>query len=108
MRPEDPPGSILDDSVTGREFFALPVRTRSDGGRVFDAIELAPVAQIDAEGTCEVYECLEDIDVELRGSAFWSVYGHTPREGVQCLGDFETREHALEALRRLLGDLRPF
>jgi hypothetical protein len=93
--------------VHGREFFALPERTRTDGGPVFDAIELAPVAQIDPEGTCEAFESLSDVPEELRGSVFWSFYGHTPGEGVQCLGDFTTRDHALEALRRLFGDLVP-
>ena len=92
--------------MSGREFFALPERARANAGMVFDAIELAPVAQIDVDGTCEVFEYLEDMPEELRTSAFWSIYGHTPGEGVECIGDFTTREHALEVLRRLLGDLR--
>ena len=93
--------------VTGREFFALPEFSRSDGGLVFDAIELAPVAQIDSEGTCEAFESLDDVPDELRSSVFWSIYGHTPGEGVQCIGDFKTPAHALEVLRRLFGDMKP-
>ena len=93
--------------TTGREIFALPDLARADEGPVFDAIELAPVAQIDAEGACEPFECLEDMPDKLRASASWSIYGHTPGEGVQCIGDFQTREQALEVLRRLMGDLRP-
>ncbi|HZW05427.1 MAG TPA: hypothetical protein VFF58_00835 [Candidatus Nitrosotalea sp.] len=93
--------------VTGREFFALPDRARSDGGPVFDSIELAPVAQIDAEGTCEAFESLDEVPEELRGSVFWSIYGHTSGEGVQCIGDFTTATHALEVVTRLFGDLKP-
>jgi hypothetical protein len=94
--------------MPGREHFALPARARTDGGPMFDAIELAPVAVIDSDGTCEAFENLEDVPDELRDSVCWSIYGHTPGEGVQCLSDFTTRDDALEALRRLLGDLRPF
>ena len=92
---------------TGREYFAVPERSRSDGGPVFDSIELAPVAQIDADGTCEAFESLADVPEELRDSVFWSIYGHTSGEGVQCIGDFTTPDHALEVLRRLFGDLKP-
>ena len=94
--------------MPGREYYALPARVRTDGGPLFDAIELAPVAIIDSDGTCEPFEDLEDVPEELRDSVFWSIYGHTPGEGVQCLSDFTTCDAALEALRRLLGDLRPF
>jgi hypothetical protein len=96
----------LGQDVTGREFFALAERVRSDGGPLFDSIELAPVAQIDAEGTCEAFESLDDVPDELRGSVFWSIYGHTPGEGVQCIGDFTTPGEALEVLERLFGDLK--
>ncbi len=92
--------------MPGREHFALPARVRTDGGPLFDAIELAPVAVIDSDGTCEAFEELEDVPEELRETVFWSIYGHTLGEGVQCLSDFITRDGALEALRRLLGDLR--
>ena len=91
-----------------REHFALSDRVRTDGGVLFDAIELSPVATIDADGTCEAFESVEDMPEELRESAFWSIYGRTPGEGVQCIGDFTAREDALELLRRLLGDLKPF
>jgi hypothetical protein len=93
--------------MSGRECFALPESMRTDAGPVFDTIELAPVARIDADGTCEPYESLDDMPEDLRHSAFWSLFGHTPGEGAQCIGDYSTREHALEVLRRLFGDLRP-
>jgi hypothetical protein len=25
---------------------------------------------------------------------FWSLYGHIPGQGLECIGDFKTREHA--------------
>ena len=90
-----------------RESCALPERTRNDGGPLFGAIELAPVIAIHSDGTCEALESVEDVPEEDRGRILWSFYGHTPGEGVQCLGDFTTRDHALEAMRRLFGDLKP-
>lgn len=32
---------------------------------------------------------------------FWSVYGHIPGQGVDCIGDFTTREHAEEVVARI-------
>ena len=34
---------------------------------------------------------------------FWTVYGHIPGEGVQAIGDFDTREHAEEVFARISG-----
>jgi hypothetical protein len=34
---------------------------------------------------------------------FWTVYGHIPGEGVQAIGDFDTREHAEEVFARITG-----
>ena len=34
---------------------------------------------------------------------FWTVYGHIPGEGVQAIGDFDTREHAEEVYARITG-----
>jgi hypothetical protein len=59
--------------MAGREHFGLPARVRSDGGPLFDAIELAPVAVIDTDGTCEAFEDLEDVPEELRDSVIWSI-----------------------------------
>lgn len=33
----------------------------------------------------------------------WTVYGHIPGQGVEAIGDFETREHALEVFARITG-----
>ena len=34
---------------------------------------------------------------------FWSLFGHIPRQGLDCIGDFETREHAEEVYARITG-----
>ena len=34
---------------------------------------------------------------------FWTLYGHIPGEGVQAIGDFDTREHAEEVFARITG-----
>ena len=94
-------------SLTGRAFFAIPKRVRSDGGRVFDAIEIAPVVEVDENGSCEPFDSLAGVPAALRAEVFWSLYGHTTGEGVQCIGDFKTADAALEVLQRLFGDLRP-
>ena len=36
----------------------------------------------------------------------WTVYGHIPGEGVQTVGDFDTRQHAEEVFARITG--RPY
>jgi hypothetical protein len=33
----------------------------------------------------------------------WTLYGHINGEGAQAIGDFDTREHAEEAFRRITG-----
>lgn len=34
---------------------------------------------------------------------FWSLYGHIPGEGLECIGDFKTRQLAEEVLARITG-----
>jgi hypothetical protein len=34
---------------------------------------------------------------------FWSLYGHIPGQGADCIGDFKTREHAEEVHARITG-----
>lgn len=94
-------------SIPGRELFAMPDRWERNDGPTFDAIELAPVGVFEG-GICEAYESIADIPKAQLSQILWSIYGHTPGEGVQCIGDFTSREHALEVIRRLLGDLRPY
>jgi hypothetical protein len=34
---------------------------------------------------------------------FWSLFGHIPGQGLDCIGDFPTREHAEEVFTRITG-----
>jgi len=34
---------------------------------------------------------------------FWRLYGHIPGPGLDCIGDFKTREHAEETYARITG-----
>jgi hypothetical protein len=34
---------------------------------------------------------------------FWSLFGHIPGQGLDCIGDFKTREHAEEIYARIIG-----
>ena len=36
-------------------------------------------------------------------ATFWSLFGHIPGEGLDCIGDFETRELAEEIYARITG-----
>jgi hypothetical protein len=36
---------------------------------------------------------------------FWSLYGHIPGQGLECIGDFKTRELAEEVYARITGRL---
>jgi hypothetical protein len=71
---------------------SLPVR--------FDAYEIQP---------CHRYFDIDEPDIafvepcEPYEADFWTVYGHIPGEGVQAIGDFETREHAEEVFARITG-----
>ena len=37
---------------------------------------------------------------------YWSLFGHIPGQGLDCIGDFATREHAEEIFARITG--RPY
>lgn len=87
------------------ETFDLPPRVRFDGGPVFDAIELAPVVVVDSNGAQELLDVLDKVPADLLKTVCWSIFGHTPGEGVQCIGDFPTRDEALEVATRLFGTL---
>jgi len=71
---------------------SLPVR--------FDAYEIQP---------CHRYFDIDEPDIafvepcEPYQADFWTVYGHIPGEGVQAIGDFDTREHAEEVFARITG-----
>ncbi len=44
------------------------------------------------------YEQVDDADAD-----FWSLFGHIPGQGLDCIGDFPTRRHAEEIFARITG-----
>ena len=44
--------------------------------------------------------------VSASEAQFWSLFGHIPGQGLDCIGDFATRQHAEEILARITG--RPY
>lgn len=63
----------------------------------FDAYEIHGVREY-GEGDDASCEQVPDEPAE-----FWSLYGHIPGQGVDCIGDFATREHAEEVFARITG-----
>lgn len=68
--------------------------------KAFDAYEVHGVTEF---GTGRRRHCEQVSDAE---SQFWSLYGHIPGEGLECIGDFKTRQHAEEVLARITGRRR--
>jgi hypothetical protein len=67
----------------------LPVR--------FDDYEIHGVRELD-DGNGRYCEQVPDDQAES-----WSLFGHVPGQGLDCIGDFETREHAEEVFARITG-----
>lgn len=59
----------------------------------FDAYEIHGCKEYD-----NAVEQVEDAEAQ-----FWSLYGHIPGQGLECIGDFKNRQHAEEILRRITG-----
>lgn len=59
----------------------------------YDDYEISGVREYD-------HGCEQVGDVEAE---FWSLYGHIPGAGLDCIGDFKTREHAEEVYARITG-----
>lgn len=67
----------------------------------FDSYEVHGVREFD-DGHGKSCEQVPDDQAQ-----FWSLYGHAPGQGVECIGDFRTREHAEEVLARIAGPRYP-
>lgn len=61
----------------------------------YDAYEIHGCKEFDGG----FVEQVEDGEAE-----FWSLYGHIPNQGVECIGDFKTRRRAEEILQRITGN----
>lgn len=71
----------------------------------YDAYELSPVTE-DAHGGCETHaDAAAARATGLR--AFWSLYGHLPQGGVECIGDYTEYEHAADVYSRISGHPAP-
>jgi hypothetical protein len=67
---------------------------------VFDNYEISPCRRFeepDSPGKF-YFEVCEPHEADV-----WTLYGHVNGEGVQAIGDFDTREHAEEVFFRITG-----
>jgi hypothetical protein len=71
---------------------------RSDLPTPFDGYEIHGIFEIADDGR---RFCEQVPDDEAQ---FWSVYGHIPGQGVECLGNFKSREFAEEVYARITGE----
>lgn len=60
-----------------------------------DCIEAAPVKDLGDQFGDGGTQC-ERIDGTDEIPDFWSLYGHLPWGGVECIGDYDTREQCVE------------
>jgi hypothetical protein len=63
----------------------------------FDDYEIHGVREFDDGGGTYCEQVPDD------EAAFWSLYGHIPGQGLECIGDFKTREQAEEVYARITG-----
>lgn len=63
----------------------------------FDAYEVHGVREFDQD-TTPYCEQVPDSEAE-----FWSLYGHIRGQGVECIGNYKTREAAAEIYARITG-----
>jgi hypothetical protein len=74
-----------------------PVPTGTRLPARFDGYEVHGVREFD-DGDGKFCEQVPDEE-----AMFWSLYGHIPGLGLECIGDFKTREHAEETYARITG-----
>jgi hypothetical protein len=63
----------------------------------FDRYEISGVREY-GKGKGRLCERVADDEAQ-----FWSLFGHIPGRGADCIGDFETRLHAEEIYARITG-----
>ena len=76
---------------------SLPKRRRPALPTPFDAYEVHGVKAFNESGM-KWSEQVDDCEAQ-----FWSLYGHIPAQGLECIGDFKTRSHAEEIYARITG-----
>ena len=75
----------------------MPTTTKLNSHTPFDCYEIHGVKEYEEFGN-KYCEQVSDEEAD-----FWSLYGHTPGQGLSCIGDFKTREHAEETYARITG-----
>jgi len=65
----------------------------------YDGLELSGVAEYEDENGNTYCERVSDPEE----AKLWSIYGHLPEGGVECLEDFTTRQEACEFAYKLLN-----
>jgi hypothetical protein len=74
-----------------------PKRTRRPLLTPFDDYEVHGVKEFHEDGM-KWCEQVGDSEAE-----FWSLYGHIPKQGLECIGDFRMRRCAEEIYVRITG-----
>jgi hypothetical protein len=66
---------------------------------------LRPFDGYEIHGVCEYNKDTDPYCGQVPDSEaeFWSLYGHIPGQGLECIGDFKTREFAEEVYARITG-----
>jgi len=89
--------------ASGQKNCSEPV-ARSPNPNQFDAYEIHPVRisrKFSGPNRKAVQPCAPE------EAEFWSLFGHLPGQGLECVGDFQSREHAEEILARITGEGYP-
>ena len=66
----------------------------------FDDYEIHPCIELHENGHTWVEQC------EEHEAQMWSVFGHIPNGGVECIGDFKSRKLAEEIVARIHPPVR--
>ena len=74
--------------------------------RRFEAYEIAPCIPVAVNDGITCYERQDDLRQltrKERAGLIWSLYGWRQGEGVQCIGDFQKQQHAIEIYSGITG-----
>jgi hypothetical protein len=73
---------------------------RAEGNEIPDAFDAYEIHGVRKFGKGKDRYCEQVPDDEAQ---FWSLYGHIRGQGLDCIGDFKTRQHAEEVYARITG-----
>jgi hypothetical protein len=94
-------GKAMSDMLDPVTIFTLRQEAEIYGSLVeftcFDEYEVHGVREF-GKGRKKHCEQVDDHEAQ-----FFSLYGHIPGQGLECIGDFRTREHAEEVYARITG-----